>query len=216
MSCCHADFAARRGQRPRLHRRHADVHVRRGRARRGRRQRARARPAARRALHRPRARRRASTSPTVQGVARRRGRRRRRLRRGRDRADRRVVPGRRALRAPKARFDGYVSVGGGSVMDTCKAANLYATHPAEFMTYVNAPIGAGQKRPGPGEAAHRVSDDLRHRLGDDRHRDLHLRRINAKTGIISRRLIPDDRADRSRRHAHRCRRTSSPRPASTA
>src|SRR5439155_1587164 len=36
--------------------------------------------------------------------------------------------------AVEGRFDGYVSVGGGSVMDTCKAANLYATHPAEFMT----------------------------------------------------------------------------------
>ena len=38
-------------------------------------------------------------------------------------------------------FDGYVSVGGGSVMDTCKVANLYAEHPADFMAYVNAPIG---------------------------------------------------------------------------
>jgi hydroxyacid-oxoacid transhydrogenase len=45
--------------------------------------------------------------------------------------------------------DGYVSLGGGSVIDTCKAANLYATYPAEFLTYVNAPIGEGKPVPGP-------------------------------------------------------------------
>ena len=45
--------------------------------------------------------------------------------------------------------DGYVSLGGGSVIDTCKAANLYASHPADFLTYVNAPIGDGKPVPGP-------------------------------------------------------------------
>src|SRR4029077_18403174 len=45
--------------------------------------------------------------------------------------------------------DGYVSLGGGSVNDTCKAANLYAPSPADFLTYVNAPIGKGKPVPGP-------------------------------------------------------------------
>jgi hydroxyacid-oxoacid transhydrogenase len=45
--------------------------------------------------------------------------------------------------------DGYVSLGGGSVIDTCKAANLYTTYPADFLTYVNAPIGEGKPVPGP-------------------------------------------------------------------
>ena len=45
--------------------------------------------------------------------------------------------------------DGYVSLGGGSVIDTCKAANLYATYPADLLTYVNAPIGEGKPVPGP-------------------------------------------------------------------
>ncbi|MCH2113289.1 MAG: iron-containing alcohol dehydrogenase [Pirellulales bacterium] len=46
-------------------------------------------------------------------------------------------------------YDAYVAVGGGSSIDTAKAANLYATWPAEFMDYVNAPIGAGRPVPGP-------------------------------------------------------------------
>ena len=45
--------------------------------------------------------------------------------------------------------DGYVSVGGGSVIDTAKAANLYATHPADFLSYVNPPVGDGTPVPGP-------------------------------------------------------------------
>jgi len=46
-------------------------------------------------------------------------------------------------------FDGYISVGGGSVIDTAKAANLYTTYPDDFTAYVNAPLGGGKTVPGP-------------------------------------------------------------------
>ncbi len=49
--------------------------------------------------------------------------------------------------AKEGRFDAYVSVGGGSVIDTCKAALLYATHPADFLAYVNKPLGEGRAVP---------------------------------------------------------------------
>ena len=92
--------------------------------------------------------------------------------------------------AAEANVDGYVSVGGGSVMDTCKAANLYATHPAEFMTYVNAPIGAGQRVPGavkPHIACPTTAGTGSETTGIA---IFTLTSMNAKTGIISRRLIP--------------------------
>jgi len=92
--------------------------------------------------------------------------------------------------AAEGKFDGYVSVGGGSVMDTCKAANLYATHPADFMTYVNAPIGGGQRVPGalkPHIACPTTSGTGSETTGIA---IFNLTEINAKTGIISRRLIP--------------------------
>ncbi len=50
--------------------------------------------------------------------------------------------------AVQEKIDGFVPVGGGSSMDTAKAANLYSTYPADFLTYVNAPIGGGQPVPG--------------------------------------------------------------------
>ncbi|HEX3770463.1 MAG TPA: hydroxyacid-oxoacid transhydrogenase, partial [Polyangiaceae bacterium] len=92
--------------------------------------------------------------------------------------------------AKAGRFDGYISIGGGSVIDTCKAALLYATYPAELRTYVNAPIGDGKPVPGPlpphiacpttcGTGSEctgiAVFDDLT---------------LKAKTGIASRRLRP--------------------------
>jgi len=42
-------------------------------------------------------------------------------------------------------FDAFIAVGGGSVMDTAKAANLFSCDPqAPLLKYVNAPIGEGQ------------------------------------------------------------------------
>jgi hydroxyacid-oxoacid transhydrogenase len=51
--------------------------------------------------------------------------------------------------ASSGRFDGFLAVGGGSTIDTAKAANLYATWPADFMEYVNPTLGRGTTPPGP-------------------------------------------------------------------
>jgi alcohol dehydrogenase class IV len=87
-------------------------------------------------------------------------------------------------------FDGFISVGGGSVIDTCKAANLYSTYPADFLTYVNAPIGGAQAIPGPLKphiACPTTSGTGSECTGIA---IFDLLAMKAKTGIVSRRLRP--------------------------
>lgn len=87
-------------------------------------------------------------------------------------------------------FDAYVSVGGGSVIDTCKAAALYATYPADFLTYVNAPVGGGVAVPGPlpPHVACPTTSGTGSELTGITVCDVLA--LHAKTGIASRRLRP--------------------------
>jgi len=87
-------------------------------------------------------------------------------------------------------FDGFVSVGGGSVMDTTKAANLYSTYPAEFLSYVNAPIGGAQ--PVPGALKPHIACPTTCGTGSECTgiAVFDLVAMKSKTGIVSRRLRP--------------------------
>ena len=94
--------------------------------------------------------------------------------------------------ARDARCDGYVSLGGGSVIDTAKIANLYASHPAPLAAYVNAPLGDG--RPVPGPLAPHIAVPTTSGTGSEVTGiaifDWHAHR--AKTGISSPRLRPTE------------------------
>jgi hydroxyacid-oxoacid transhydrogenase len=92
--------------------------------------------------------------------------------------------------AVEAKVDGFVSVGGGSVIDTAKAANLYATHPAELLTYVNAPVGEG--RPVPGPLRPHIACPTTSGTGSECTgiTIFDLLSLKAKTGIAHRNLVP--------------------------
>jgi alcohol dehydrogenase class IV len=94
--------------------------------------------------------------------------------------------------ARAAGVDGFVSLGGGSVIDTAKLASLYATYPAPLLDYVNAPVGAARAIPGalvPHLACPTTSGTGSEVTGIA---IFDLVALHAKTGVASPRLRPSE------------------------